>query len=119
MYVVAVSWPYMIELEYVSPPTLRLGVSLQACLLQIVGYRNLIAEVEKLRREPYDSENPQHEEMLLKVGAEEVLRGHPVFTSAPKPGSYTSLKHPELLSPSCIVSLFEDKTTRHYDLVWV
>ncbi|KFP69004.1 ELMO domain-containing protein 1, partial [Cariama cristata] len=45
----------------------RLGVSLQACLLQIVGYRNLIAEVEKLRREPYDSENPQHEEMLLKL----------------------------------------------------
>lgn len=46
---------------------LRLGISLQACLLQIVGYRNLIADVEKLRREPYDSDNPQHEEMLLKV----------------------------------------------------
>lgn len=46
---------------------LRLGISLQACLLQIVGYRNLIADVEKLRREPYDSENPQHEEMLLQV----------------------------------------------------
>ncbi|EMP35898.1 ELMO domain-containing protein 1, partial [Chelonia mydas] len=49
-----------------SSPT-ELGVSLQACLLQIVGYRNLIAEVEKLRREPYDSENPQHEEKLLKL----------------------------------------------------
>lgn len=85
----AVSCLYMIELEYVAPPTLRLGVSLQACLLQIVGYRNLIAEVEKLRREPYDSENPQHEEMLLKVGAEEVLRGHPLFMSAPKPASQT------------------------------
>ena len=47
----------------------RLGISLQACLLQIVGYRNLIADVEKLRREPYDSDNPQHEEMLLKVSA--------------------------------------------------
>nr|XP_056714574.1 ELMO domain-containing protein 1 isoform X1 [Euleptes europaea] len=45
----------------------QLGVSLQACLLQIVGYRNLIAEVEKLRREPYDSEDPGHEEMLLKL----------------------------------------------------
>lgn len=45
----------------------RLGISLQACLLQIVGYRNLIADVEKLRREPYDSDNPQHEEMLLQV----------------------------------------------------
>ena len=44
-----------------------MGISLQACLLQIVGYRNLIADVEKLRRESYDSDNPQHEEMLLKV----------------------------------------------------
>uniref|UniRef100_H3AEU8 ELMO domain containing 1 n=1 Tax=Latimeria chalumnae TaxID=7897 RepID=H3AEU8_LATCH len=45
----------------------RLGISLQACLLQIVGYRNLVVEVEKLRREQYDSESPQHEEMLLKL----------------------------------------------------
>ncbi len=45
----------------------RLGISLQACLLQIVGYRNLVVEVEKLRREPYDCENPGHEEMLMKV----------------------------------------------------
>lgn len=88
-----VSWLHLIEVEYVALPTPRLGVSLQACLLQIVGYRNLIAEVEKLRREPYDSENPQHEEMLLKVGTEEVLGGHPLFMSAPKPASYTSLKH--------------------------
>lgn len=51
----------------------RLSVSLQACLLQIVGYRNLIAEVEKLRREPYDSEEGQHEEMLLKVCAGAML----------------------------------------------
>lgn len=45
----------------------RLGVSLQASLLQIVGYRSLIAEVEKLRREPYDCENAEHESMLMKV----------------------------------------------------
>lgn len=45
----------------------RLGVSLQASLLQIVGYRGLLAEVEKLRREPYDCENPEHEETLMKV----------------------------------------------------
>lgn len=45
----------------------RLGISLQASLLQIVGYRSLVAEVEKLRREPYDCENPKHEEMLMKV----------------------------------------------------
>ncbi|XP_029458314.1 ELMO domain-containing protein 1 isoform X2 [Rhinatrema bivittatum] len=45
----------------------QLGVSLQACLLQIVGYRNLVVEIEKLRREPFDSENPEHEAMLLKL----------------------------------------------------
>ncbi|NXY83855.1 ELMD1 protein, partial [Alcedo cyanopectus] len=56
-----------ILLNTLLSPTSRLGVSLQACLLQIVGYRNLIAEVEKLRREPYDAANPRHEEMLLKV----------------------------------------------------
>ncbi|XP_063005028.1 ELMO domain-containing protein 1 isoform X2 [Melospiza melodia melodia] len=58
----------IMELKRINPDVNpQLGVSLQACLLQIVGYRNLIAEVEKLRREPYDSENPQHEEMLLKL----------------------------------------------------
>ncbi|XP_039910879.1 ELMO domain-containing protein 1 isoform X1 [Haemorhous mexicanus] len=58
----------IMELKRINPDiNPQLGVSLQACLLQIVGYRNLIAEVEKLRREPYDSENPQHEEMLLKL----------------------------------------------------
>lgn len=45
----------------------RLGISLQASLFQIVGYRGLVAEVETLRREPYDFENPDHEEMLMKV----------------------------------------------------
>ncbi|XP_041088581.1 ELMO domain-containing protein 1 [Polyodon spathula] len=45
----------------------QLGISLQASLLQIVGYRNLVVEVEKLRREPYDSQNPEHEEILLKL----------------------------------------------------
>ncbi|XP_025925128.1 ELMO domain-containing protein 1 isoform X4 [Apteryx rowi] len=58
----------IMELKRIDPDiNPQLGVSLQACLLQIVGYRNLVAEVEKLRREPYDSENPQHEEMLLKL----------------------------------------------------
>lgn len=59
---------------------LRLGISLQACLLQIVGYRNLIADVEKLRREPYDSDNPQHEEMLLKVSPQ--AHSRPLLGSA-------------------------------------
>uniref|UniRef100_A0A8C4V3A4 ELMO domain containing 1 n=1 Tax=Falco tinnunculus TaxID=100819 RepID=A0A8C4V3A4_FALTI len=58
----------IMELKRINPDiNPQLAVSLQACLLQIVGYRNLIAEVEKLRREPYDSENPQHEEMLVKL----------------------------------------------------
>lgn len=48
----------------------RLGISLQGSLLQIVGYRNLVAEVEKFRREAYDCENAQHEEMLMKVQAQ-------------------------------------------------
>lgn len=52
----------------------RLGISLQASLLQIVGYRSLVAEVEKLRREPYDSENPEHEDMLMKVQSSLWLR---------------------------------------------
>ncbi|XP_071029741.1 ELMO domain-containing protein 1-like [Oncorhynchus clarkii lewisi] len=45
----------------------QLGISLQASLFQIVGYRSLVAEVETLRREPYDFENPDHEEMLMKL----------------------------------------------------
>uniref|UniRef100_A0A452TTL1 ELMO domain containing 1 n=1 Tax=Ursus maritimus TaxID=29073 RepID=A0A452TTL1_URSMA len=57
-------WTYCVIFVYSN---FKLGISLQACLLQIVGYRNLIADVEKLRREPYDSDNPQHEEMLLKL----------------------------------------------------
>ncbi|ERE76916.1 ELMO domain-containing protein 1 [Cricetulus griseus] len=58
----------IMELKQINPDiNPQLGISLQACLLQIVGYRNLIADVEKLRREPYDSDNPQHEEMLLKL----------------------------------------------------
>ncbi|KAF7641079.1 hypothetical protein LDENG_00295330 [Lucifuga dentata] len=48
----------------------RLSISLQASLLQIVGYRGLVAEVEKLRREPYDSENLDHEDMLMRLWKE-------------------------------------------------
>uniref|UniRef100_A0ACB8FH42 ELMO domain-containing protein 1 n=1 Tax=Sphaerodactylus townsendi TaxID=933632 RepID=A0ACB8FH42_9SAUR len=58
----------IMDLKKINPDVNpQLSVSLQACLLQIVGYRNLIAEVEKLRREPYDSEDSGHEEMLLKL----------------------------------------------------
>ncbi|XP_066555397.1 ELMO domain-containing protein 1 isoform X1 [Amia ocellicauda] len=58
----------IMSLKKINPDTNpQLGISLQASLLQIVGYRNLVAEVEKLRREPYDCENHEHEDMLLKL----------------------------------------------------
>uniref|UniRef100_A0A3P9JH98 ELMO/CED-12 domain containing 1 n=1 Tax=Oryzias latipes TaxID=8090 RepID=A0A3P9JH98_ORYLA len=61
----------IMALKKINPDTNpQLGISLQASLLQIVGYRNLVAEVEKLRREPYDCENTEHEEMLMKLWKE-------------------------------------------------
>ncbi|XP_057677919.1 ELMO domain-containing protein 1 isoform X1 [Corythoichthys intestinalis] len=61
----------IMALKKINPDTNpQLGISLQSSLLQIVGYRNLLAEVEKLRREPYDSENAQHEDMLMKLWKE-------------------------------------------------
>uniref|UniRef100_A0A8C8IJ35 ELMO domain-containing protein n=1 Tax=Oncorhynchus tshawytscha TaxID=74940 RepID=A0A8C8IJ35_ONCTS len=58
----------IMTLKKVNPDTNpQLGISLQASLFQIVGYRSLVSEVEKLRREPYDCENPDHEEMLMKL----------------------------------------------------
>uniref|UniRef100_A0A3B3Y0R5 ELMO domain-containing protein n=1 Tax=Poecilia mexicana TaxID=48701 RepID=A0A3B3Y0R5_9TELE len=60
----------IMALKKINPDTNPLGVSLQASLLQIVGYRSLMAEVEKLRREPYDSENTEHESMLMKLWKE-------------------------------------------------
>ncbi|XP_042372519.1 ELMO domain-containing protein 1-like, partial [Plectropomus leopardus] len=57
----------IMALKKINPDTNpQLGISLQASLLQIVGYRSLVAEVEKLRREPYDCENPEHEDLLMK-----------------------------------------------------
>uniref|UniRef100_A0A3Q2XU21 ELMO/CED-12 domain containing 1 n=1 Tax=Hippocampus comes TaxID=109280 RepID=A0A3Q2XU21_HIPCM len=61
----------IMALKKINPDTNpQLGISLQASLLQIVGYRNLVAEVEKLRREPYDCDNAQHEDMLMKLWEE-------------------------------------------------
>uniref|UniRef100_A0A3B3URN3 ELMO/CED-12 domain containing 1 n=1 Tax=Poecilia latipinna TaxID=48699 RepID=A0A3B3URN3_9TELE len=61
----------IMALKKINPDTNpQLSVSLQASLLQIVGYRSLMAEVEKLRREPYDSENTEHESMLMKLWKE-------------------------------------------------
>ncbi|XP_047462923.1 ELMO domain-containing protein 1 isoform X1 [Mugil cephalus] len=61
----------IMALKKINPDTNpQLGISLQASLLQIVGYRSLVAEVEKLRRESYDCENPDHEDMLMKLWKE-------------------------------------------------
>uniref|UniRef100_H3DQL5 ELMO/CED-12 domain containing 1 n=2 Tax=Tetraodon nigroviridis TaxID=99883 RepID=H3DQL5_TETNG len=61
----------IMTLKKINPDTNpQLGISLQGSLLQIVGYRNLVAEVEKFRREAYDCENAQHEEMLMKLWKE-------------------------------------------------
>lgn len=46
-------------------PTFK--VNLKLCLLQITGYRNLFTSVEELRKETFDSDKVQHEEMLLKL----------------------------------------------------
>ncbi|XP_041056161.1 ELMO domain-containing protein 2 isoform X2 [Carcharodon carcharias] len=40
---------------------------LQACLLQISGFKKLFAEVENLRKQPFDSSNKKHEDMLMKL----------------------------------------------------
>lgn len=42
-------------------------VSFRRCLEQIWSYRNLIDEVEELRRTQFDSNNDEHEEKLLKL----------------------------------------------------
>ncbi|KAL7889424.1 hypothetical protein AOLI_G00016820 [Acnodon oligacanthus] len=41
--------------------------NLQQCLLQISGYNTLFTTVEELRKEVFDSENEDHEKMLLKL----------------------------------------------------
>ncbi|XP_033998093.1 ELMO domain-containing protein 1 [Trematomus bernacchii] len=61
----------IMALKKINPDTNpQLGISLQASLLQIVGYRKLVGEVEKLRREQYDCENQEHEDMLMKLWKE-------------------------------------------------
>lgn len=40
---------------------------MKACLLQISGYKQLYLDVESVRKRPYDSDNLQHEKLLLKV----------------------------------------------------
>ncbi|XP_023404476.1 ELMO domain-containing protein 2 isoform X4 [Loxodonta africana] len=44
-------------------------ICMKACLLQISGYKQLYADVENERKKPYDSDNLQHEKLLLKMGS--------------------------------------------------
>ncbi|KAJ8388271.1 hypothetical protein AAFF_G00135320 [Aldrovandia affinis] len=46
-------------------PTFKMN--LQACLLQITGYKRLYTSVEDLRKQAFDGENNRHENMLLKL----------------------------------------------------
>ncbi|XP_030045245.1 ELMO domain-containing protein 2 [Microcaecilia unicolor] len=45
----------------------RFQVSLRVCLLQISGYKQLYLRVENLRKQPYDSNNDEHEEQLMEL----------------------------------------------------
>lgn len=45
----------------------RIQVNLRICLLQISGYKKLFMDVESVRKQPYDSDNPQHEHQLLEL----------------------------------------------------
>lgn len=61
----------IMDLKKINPDTNpQLAVSLSSSLLQIVGYRGLLVTVERLRREAYDCENQEHEDMLLKLWKE-------------------------------------------------
>ncbi|KAB0406123.1 hypothetical protein E2I00_000038, partial [Balaenoptera physalus] len=42
-------------------------ICMKACLLQISGYKQLYLDVESVRKKPYDSDNLQHEKLLLKL----------------------------------------------------
>ncbi|XP_045617509.2 ELMO domain-containing protein 2 isoform X1 [Procambarus clarkii] len=47
----------------------RFTDTLGECLTQIWGYRQLMAEIEIIRKEMYDSTSPSHEEKLLRLWA--------------------------------------------------
>ncbi|XP_063314522.1 ELMO domain-containing protein 2 [Pelobates fuscus] len=45
----------------------RFQISLRICLLQISGYKKLYLEVEDMRKQCYDCNNPEHEQQLLEL----------------------------------------------------
>ncbi len=52
----------------------RFKVNLRQCLLLINGYNELFEAVEELRKQVFDSENEEHENMLLQVSFLIILR---------------------------------------------
>ncbi|XP_018422943.1 PREDICTED: ELMO domain-containing protein 2-like [Nanorana parkeri] len=45
----------------------RFQINLRICLLQISGYKKLFLEAEDVRKQPYNSDNPEHEQQLLEL----------------------------------------------------
>ncbi|XP_053311449.1 ELMO domain-containing protein 2 [Spea bombifrons] len=45
----------------------RFQISLRICLLQISGYKKLYLDVEDLRKQSFNSDNTQHEQLLLEL----------------------------------------------------
>ena len=72
----------------VYPPVLccRFGPMLTTSLQQICGYRQLVADVEGLRRIRYSSENMEHERLLLQVRTT-----HPPLSLAPRKATANDL----------------------------
>jgi len=58
----------VLQIKSVNPDAHpRFSPSLRACLCQICGYRQLIAQIETVRKTPYSSENDEHEKMLMQL----------------------------------------------------
>ncbi|XP_075716531.1 ELMO domain-containing protein 2 [Rhinoderma darwinii] len=57
----------------------RIQINLRICLLQISGYKKLYLDVENVRKQPYDADNPQHEQQLLELW--DLLMPHEKLTS--------------------------------------
>jgi len=48
-------------------PIFRFHLMMTKCLHQICGYKELLRVIEITRKEPYSSDNPKHEILLLQV----------------------------------------------------
>jgi hypothetical protein len=58
----------IVKRKYISKTDVqKFKMKLKAVLLRILGYKQLIREVEWLRQIKYDKENEKHEELLMKL----------------------------------------------------